>query len=265
MKRIFIISSLLIVLVSCQNNKEELGFLVAKNEKITEFYQNSSEQLYHSVSNSTDTLRNFNKKYFKPIDDFYKINEDCKNLFPLINNIKAEDNADSVINIFMFKPENYAKDYPVYNKPEMLRKNNKKLEYDINNLFKISKNRNISEELFNSELKKILAKYRYNVIVEFAGHIGESNFKFYNHFVVAETDYKNYQKNDTIKLSVFQVFDKFEYDRRNHSYFKLNDKTIETDNYKISFYSTSPKIKGEYVRMSYDSLRVSYPFYKELD
>ena len=265
MKNILIISSLLFIFASCQNNKEELEFLVAKNQKLSEFYQNSSEKLYWRVYDNTDTLRNFCKKYFKPIDDFYKINEDCKNLFPLIENINIEDNVDSVINIFMLKPENYAKNYPVYDKPEMLKKNNKELEYDINYLFKISKEGNVSKELFKSEMHKIIAKYRYAVNVEFVSHIGESSFRFYKHFVIAETDYRNYKKGNIVKLSIFQVFDKFECDERNRSYFKFNNKTIETDNYKTSFYSTVPEIKGEYIRVSFDSLKVSYPFYKKLN
>ena len=247
---------ILFVFGSCQNDNKEVDFLISKNQKIIQFYQNGSDRLINTIPNYVDTL--IDRINIPIFDDFLKINKDCNNLFPLIEEVNTNDSANSVTARFVLNPKNYAKNYPVYHKPDMLKDNNNELQDMIRFLFNNFKENKVSEKLFKSEMKKILARYRYKVLAEFAGHFSSPCFHFQNNFVVANCDYKKYKKDDTIKLSVFQVYDKYNFD------FKVNSEIIEKDNYKASFYSKTPEIKGELEKIIFDSLVVRYPFYKKL-
>jgi len=257
MKKLIIFILVLFVFGSCKDNHKTEVFLINKNQKITEFYNNKTARLIISINNFNDTLF-YNRKNVPMFDDIFKIDNDCEIRYISAINVKINNNIDSVINKLILRPENYAKNYPVHNKPDMLKENNNDLKDKIITLFKNSKENKVSEELFKSEMKKIVARYRYKVLAEFVGHIVSNDFHFYDNFIIANCDYKKYKKNDTIKLSVFQVYEKYNFD------FKLNDEIIEKDNYKASFYTKTPEIKGELVKTISDSLVVRYPFYKRL-
>jgi len=257
MKKLIIFIIVLVVFGSCKDKHKTEVFLIMKNQKITDFYNNKTNELLIRINNSIDTLF-YSKKNAPIIYDIFRIDNDCKIIYMSALNLNINNDVDSLIQKFLLNPKNYAKDYPVHNKPDMLKENNNDLKDKIITLYNNSKENKVSEKLFKSEIKKIVVRYRYKVLAEFVGHIGSNDFHFYDNFIVANCDYKKYKKNDTIKLNVFQVYEKYNFD------FKINDEIIEKDNYKASFYTKTPEIKGELVKTTSDSLVVRYPFYKKL-